>query len=63
MLTRRARAAAAVLGDHLYVLGGNDGVLTLNSGAGQHLLDRLPTSSRFANCGFDAINVGNSTFK
>lgn len=32
MLTRRTRAAAAVLGGHLYVMGGNDGDRALSSG-------------------------------
>lgn len=32
MLTRRARAVAAVLEGHLYVMGGNDGDMALSSG-------------------------------
>lgn len=32
MLTRRTRAAAAVLEGHLYVIGGNDGDRALSSG-------------------------------
>lgn len=32
MLSRRSGAVAAVLGGHLYVVGGNDGELALNSG-------------------------------
>lgn len=32
MLARRTRAAAAVLEGHLYVIGGNDGDMALNSG-------------------------------
>lgn len=31
MLTRRTRAVAAVLEGHLYVMGGNDGDMALNS--------------------------------
>lgn len=32
MLSRRSGAAAAVLGGHLYVMGGNDGEVALDSG-------------------------------
>lgn len=32
MRTRRTRAVAAVLEGHLYVMGGNDGDMALNSG-------------------------------
>ncbi|KAK9522228.1 hypothetical protein VZT92_018705 [Zoarces viviparus] len=39
MLTRRTRAAAAVLEGHLYVIGGNDGDLALNSVERYNLVD------------------------
>lgn len=32
LLTRRTRAAAAVVNGHLYVIGGNDGDMALHSG-------------------------------
>ena len=44
MLTRRTRAAAAVLEGHLYVIGGNDGDMALSSG--EAVVDIKPQAVR-----------------